>query len=130
MPKLIKNQDYEVYKKEYEYRLIRKQSYKTDIIPPKEINHQYFTLDMNGLLIAKKGYAWDGATGGIDTKDFMRGSLYHDILCQCIEEGLLPKSYRKAADKLLYKILGEDGMLGIRRIWVYNAIRLYVRFKY
>jgi hypothetical protein len=94
------------------------------------IKHQYFTVSTNGTIRAKKGYVWDGASGGIDTKDFMRGSLFHDVICQSIEEKLLDKSYRKAADELLWQILIEDGMPKWRAWYVYNAIRLYVRIKY
>lgn len=130
MTRFIENIDYETYKKEYDYRLKRNYIHQTHIIPPNEVIHPYFRIDMKGKLTAKKGYAWDGATGGIDTKDFMRGSLVHDIWCQAIAEGLLPQSYRKLVDRLLYRILEEDGMSGIRRLWIYNAIRLYVIFKY
>lgn len=129
MTHLILNEDYEIIKYGRKYLLLKEQTYKTDIKFPR-VDHKYFTIYPSGKIVARAGYAWDGASGGVDTANFMRGSLFHDVLCQAIEEKLLPASYRKAADKMLYKILGEDGMLGIRRLWVYNAIRLYVRIAY
>lgn len=130
MTKLVRDKDYSHHINGWDYVLIRPQSYASGIQFPKEVKHEFFTISKKGLISVNKGYAWDGATGGLDTVCFMRGSLYHDILCQSIEEGLIDKSYRRAADKLLYRILGEDGMLGIRRLWVYSAIRLYVKCKY
>ena len=68
------------------------------------------------------GYAWDGASGpAIDTDTIMRGSLMHDALYQLIETKKLPSHYKRAADKLLYKICREDGMWWLRAQWVYWA---------
>ncbi len=102
----------------------------TDIIPPKAISTEYVKLSLKGELFVKKGFCWDGATGAFDTQDFMRGSMTHDCFCNLIVEKHLPQSYRKAADKLLKKMLIEDGMSQIRAWWVYQTIRLYVKAAY
>lgn len=136
MKKLIENVDYIVVRKSLfgilgsKYRLIKRQEYQSKIKPLKAIDHPYFKLGLDGVVVGEVGYEWDGATGGVDTDNFMRGSLYHDIFCQSIGEGLLPKTYRKAADKMLYDILSEDGMSGFRRTYIYHMIRLYVRIAY
>ena len=80
-------------------------------------------------LLLKKGYAWDGATGGFDTRDIMRASLVHDALCQLIWMGVLPTSRQKDADKELRRICAEDGMAGWRSAYVYHAVRAYSYFK-
>ena len=85
----------------------------------------YCALDFDGTLTIPKGYAWDGASGAVDTPDFMRGSLVHDCLYQLIGEDLLPFSYRRAADKLLIAICKEDGMWAPRRWWVMLAISTF-----
>lgn len=134
--KLIKNADYIVVKKSLlgilgsKYRIIKRQEYQSDIKPIKAVDHPYFKLNLSGLMTAEVGYEYDGATGGKDTDTFMRGALWHDIGCQSISEGLLPKTYRKAVDKMLYDILSEDGMSGFRRTYIYHMIRLYVRIVY
>ena len=102
----------------------------TDIIPPKEISTEYIKLSLTGQLFIKKGFCWDGATGAFDTQDFMRGSMTHDAFCNLIAGEYLPQSYRKDADKLLRKMLIEDGMSKIRAWWVYHTIRLYVKAAY
>lgn len=89
------------------------------------IDTDYITLDEDGLLTIKKGYAWDGPSGPtFDTKNFMRGSLVHDVLYQLIREGHL--SYiRLFADNLLRTLCREDGMSWIRAWWIYRALRLF-----
>ena len=72
--------------------------------------HEFFTC-LNGELKALPHYAWDGPSGPtFDTPTNMRASLFHDILCQAIEEGLLDKKYRKYADELLRTHMLEDQM--------------------
>lgn len=78
------------------------------------------------LLAIKKGYAWDGPSGPtIDTKNFMRGSLVHDVLYQMIREGLLSKELKDDADRLLQTICIEDGMSKFRAWYVYQAVKRF-----
>ena len=81
----------------------------------------YISLDTDGLLTVKSGYAWDGPSG----KNFIRGSLIHDALYQLIRIGYLGLSDRVYSDTLLRKICREDGMSWIRAWWVYRAVRVF-----
>lgn len=116
--------DYQTIMREYDYRTLKDHMCDSGIIPPYPIIHPFFSLDVKGNLIIFKGYEWDGATRAIDTRDFMRASLFHDCLYQMLRMQYLPGSYRKKADQLLYRLLGEDGMSGFRRWYVYYAVRL------
>lgn len=112
------------------YQLTRTFIIQTDIHPPLTVFSDYIRLQPEGTLIIERGYCWDGATGGFDTPDFMRGSLAHDGLCDLIARGLLDKSYRPQVDKLLRNILIEDGMSKLRAWWIYTFIKYYVKIKY
>jgi len=118
----------------YKYRLEKSYSFVIDILPENKISHEYFSFEKfgfekfgnNGFLYITKNYAWDGPSGpAIDTSDFMRGSLIHDVLYQAMRLKLLPLSYRKQADDILYKICREDGMPKWRASYVYWAVRLF-----
>lgn len=79
----------------------------------------------DGKILICGGYAWDGASGpAIDTLNFMRGSLAHDVAYQALREGHLPPEFREPADRMLRRIVLEDGMWAIRAWWVYHAVRL------
>lgn len=85
-------------------------------------DHKFFHC--NGrVLYVRTHYAWDGASGpAIDGPTNMRPTLFHDVLCQAIEEGLLDKVYRKYADELLRTHMLEDqrlyadGLLPLRKV--------------
>lgn len=86
----------------------------------------FITLQTNGCLTIHKGYSYDGPSGPtIDTKNFMRGSLVHDVIYQLIREGELPMERRKWADEILRKICREDGMSSFRAWYVYHSVRLF-----
>ena len=117
----------------WKYQLLEKWRVGTgilgwDITAPYELGKSIplWLLYHDGLLIVNRGYAWDGPSGPtIDTKNFMRGSVVHDVLYQAIQLGLLPFSYRQKADKELDKLLKEDGMSWLRRKYVYRSLRLF-----
>lgn len=86
---------------------------------------QFIELAESGKLAIFAGYAWDGPSGPtFDTDTFMRGSLVHDALYQCLRMGLLPPECRIVADKELRRICLEDGMCRPRAWWVYRGVRL------
>jgi len=90
------------------------------------ITTDYINLYRDGTLLIRKGYAWDGPSGpAIDTKNFIRGSLVHDVLYQLIREDRLPFSYRLRADDELARICQEDGMMMPRRWWVKLAVNIF-----
>ncbi len=116
------------YKKRrrYKYTLFADYQHQTELHmnQPVKIGN-VVSLETNGLLTIKKGYAWDGPSGPtIDTPNFMRGSLVHDALYQLMREERIAQDYRAYADMLLRKICLEDSMIPIRAWWVYKAVRL------
>lgn len=106
------------YKSGYEYQLCRDYATSVLVLPARPIVTEWISLSTAGRMIIRKGYAWDGASGGIDTKNSMRGSLVHDALYQLIRLGLLPESEKDNADHILRKICREDGMDPLRAsVW-------------
>ncbi len=94
-----------------------------------EIETEYIKIS-GGWLTVKARYAWDGASFiARDTPDFMRGSLFHDALCELVRKGTIHKIYRKYADKLLRQHCLEDGMSKFRAWYVYMAVRAYSKLK-
>lgn len=81
-------------------------------------------LTKDGMLTVREDKAWDGPSPpAIRTRSFMRGSLAHDVLCQMIRLGYLPKSCILAAHQTLRDVCIEDDMWRIRAGWVYWAKR-------
>jgi hypothetical protein len=116
------------YKKGYKYQLTNPYSCQTQIIISETVKNDYITLTTEGEIYIQKGYAWDGPSGlTIDTKTFMRASLVHDALYQLMRETLIDIKFKAMADKLLKSMCREDGMVGIRSLWVYVALRLFGR---
>ena len=113
------------YKGGYKYQLKQDYSVDTPIRPKVTIDSQFIFLNIDGFLLIRSGYAWDGPSGPtIDTQNFMRGSLVHDALYQLLREKLLAgEGYRKKADSLLQDLCMEDGMFSIRAWWVYQGVR-------
>lgn len=111
----------------YKYQLLEDYSAKAPFKPPEEgvgIDG-FISFDLNGDLLIKAGYAWDGASGpAIDTDNFLRPSLVHDAFYQLMREGDLPWDYRDKVDRLLQQMCIEDGMSKTRAWWVYWGVRL------
>ncbi len=80
---------------------------------PINVASQYIWLHGNSnRLQVYTRYAWDGPSGPtFDTPTNMRASLFHDALCQLINDGLLDKKYRRYADELLRTHMLEDQAL-------------------
>jgi len=116
-PKKIK------YKAGYKYQLVDTYWSKVPVYPAVPISTRYATLSVDGLLILKKGFAWDGPSGEInigkyktvsidftkDKPDKMRASAEHDALYRFMAEGLLHERWRPYVDTRLYKVMIEDG---------------------
>ena len=113
------------YKSGYKYQLVESYCVKTPIRPIDTITIDYIILAPSGVISIGKGYAWDGASGpGIDTKNFMRGSLVHDAFYQLFRMKLLDIAWRPTVDLLLQTHCLEDGMCRIRAWWVHRGVRL------
>lgn len=115
------------YRSGYKYQLKESCEITIELRPPEPICTEYVSLDSDGILKLKNGYAWDGPSGpAIDTINFMRGSLVHDALYQLMRDQHLDCAiYRETADRILRNICVEDGMSRIRAWWVYKAVRCF-----
>jgi hypothetical protein len=116
------------YRDGYKYQLVETYHVLLAFEPPYRAENEWITLERSGLLTIKAGYAWDGPSGPtLDTLDFMRGSLIHDALYQCLREGLLPQEFRDEADKELLRICKEDGMPDWRCSYVYCGVKEFAK---
>lgn len=99
-------------------------SYESGIKIDEDIDTPRISMTEDGTLTCKVGFAWNGASGpAVDTKTFMRGSMFHDAMYALMREGHLDKSYRDDADYMMDDINKEAGMVRIRRWWVLRAVR-------
>lgn len=110
----------------YPYETLRDHVFRVRVFPQENVcvDGGWVSLTPDGWLAVRAGYQWDGPSGPtFDTADFMRGSLVHDALYQLMRSGLLEPSWRKQADKEIYRCCREDGMALFRRTYVYLALR-------
>ena len=112
------------YSSGFEYQLQEDFVIQTDIHPEVPARFLFVELNTEGMLLIKKGWAWDGASGPTyDTKSSMVAALVHDALYGLMKRELLAKKYKKEADRLFYDLLLEDGMWKWRAgIW-YKAVQ-------
>jgi len=111
------------YKTGYKYQLVREYTTKTCIKPDEDVHHDFFEIDSTGLLTIRIGYAWNGANWpAFDTRTIMEPSLVHDVGCQAIMEGLLPRSHKACVDREFYKRCVASGMWRARAWWAYKAV--------
>lgn len=113
------------YRSGYKYQLVEKYAVDISIAPEQNIHTEFIELDVEGKLVIKKGYAWDGPSGPtIDTSNFMRGALVHDALYQLMRNKLVDQTFRDEADEELKRICLEDGMSRLRAWLVHRGVRL------
>ena len=108
------------YRKGYKYQLAEEYVIRTTVRPHQPIEHDFIGLTLDGMLIIRSGYSWDGPSGPtFDTKSSMRASLVHDALYQLMREELIGLSNRPIADDMLYQLCLEDGMWRLRA-WLWR----------
>lgn len=113
------------YNSGYKYQLASPFSVLTDIWPLEAISIEFVKMDTDGTLHILPGYAWDGATGVIDSREIMRASLVHDALYQLMRGNYLDRhAWRERADNLLRSLCLEDGMLHAFAELAYQGVRL------
>ncbi len=109
------------YRKTRGYKFILHEDERFEVPQIQETAwNDYISLD-KGILIVKKGYAWDGSSvpfkksikflfrWDVD-KYTTTSSLQHDAFCQLMREGSLPKPYKFSVD-LIYKFRSiKDGL--------------------
>ena len=98
-------------------------SQKTGFAPDEDIKCDIGEFRIDGWLIIYSDYNSDGATGAVDTKTITRAFFVHDFLYQLMRMGLLPRSFRKKADKEFYRICKEDGTFWFRAKYMLYVIR-------
>jgi len=112
------------YKKGYKYQLVEDYYTQVDIIG-YEVMTDFIFLGLTGMLNIAKYYAWDGPSGPtFDTKNFMEGSLVHDVLYQLMRMDLLPQKCREYADDRLKADCIRDGMSKFRARYVHWGVNL------
>jgi len=116
------------YKKGYDFWVA--EDFELDIgsriRPARPGGNNFVELSAVGVLILRKGYAWNGASGpAINTENWITGSGVHDGLYQLIREGVLTMGQRKAADDLMRDILLGKGMFALRALWSHAAVRQF-----
>lgn len=119
------------YRDGYKYQLAEDESLMTGI-KGFYISTDFIFLGQDGKLTAKKGYAWDGASGPTWDSDYcMRGPLFHDCLYQLMREQQIPHSYRKKADEIMFLCIMEDGMRYANSlpIIIRDATRAFIKFR-
>lgn len=112
----------------YKHQLAKDFRIKTGIRPSKPGKlKNYIKLDVNGSLLVKAGYAWDGTSGPvIDDEENLRASLVHDALYQLMrEKRLLAKKHKDAADRLFQKMCVQDGVSKAEAKLYYTALKLF-----
>lgn len=124
------------YRTGYRHQLV--ESFEMDvaaeagIFPVTPGGNEFVNLTLGGDLNIAIGYAWNGANWpAINTKSFVRPSLVHDALRQLWELGIIDDVGLAASDRLLAKMLREDGLIIANRQpwfarWPLKAIA-YVR---
>jgi len=114
------------YKKGFKYQTDSDSTFNVACKPKHYIRDDFLTLNKEGVLTIKAGYAWDGPSGPtIDTRNFMRGSLVHDALYQLMRKELLSLDEKERADLELKRICLEDGMSSLRAWWVYKGLNRF-----
>ncbi len=120
------------YKGSYKYLLARDITYATGI-RSDGFGLRFCSISPDGDLTILAGYAWDGPSGPtIDTRSFMRGSLFHDALYQLLREtgfgqngrGDPHEIRRHQSDVTLREVCLADGMWKLRARWVYRGVRV------
>lgn len=98
---------------------------QTPIKQNKMIDTWYCTLWPDGILLIKKGFASDGASGPtIDTDSSRQPSIEHDVFYKLLRKKLIGISWRPIIDEFLYKRLIEEGMWKWRAsVWLKSLQR-------
>jgi len=117
------------FKDGYKYQLFKDYAIQTKIYPAQNVTNGYVDLNVNGVLVIHKGYAWDGCSGPtIDRACSFRAGLVHDSGYSLLREGLIPPSFRGIVDKLFHEILLEDGMSRPMAWMYYQAVSKFASF--
>jgi len=104
----------------------------------------WMELRTNGIILLKRGYVWDGASGiALDSKYTQEASAVHDALYRLIRKGVINKNRRKEIDKEFLRLLlkaidkmetytlwdkiKKSALIARSHAWYY-AVRIFGRF--
>jgi hypothetical protein len=115
------------YRSDYKYQLADSYKITISITPKTNIDTDFIDLDIDGNLLVKEGYAWDGPSGPVkDTEENMRASLVHDALYQLMRnKELSSRTHRRAADQLFKDLCKADGVSNFWASAYYKALRKF-----
>jgi len=107
------------YRKGYLYQLAADVYIETNLTVIKPIDTPFISLHLNGRMVIRSGYAWDGASGPtFNTDNSMVPSLFHDAAAQLMRQGLLPQERLSYINKHFDFMLKKRGMSWLRRrLW-------------
>ena len=98
------------YRKGFKYQIAEDLILQTSFRPESNIYSDFCCLTMNGELLLKRGFAWDGASGPVvDRKSNMIAGAGHDGLYRLMRKGLLDHNLWPEADAMFAKWLKDNG---------------------
>lgn len=113
----------------YKYELDADFMGQTLLRPDKPIDHEYIYLTTNGVIILKKGYAWDGCSGPThDDGSNMIAGAKHDAGYQLIRLGLLDISCKRLVDEQIEIDIKRDSER-VKHPWYLRWWRRVDRFR-
>ena len=113
-----------LYAGRYKYQLKENAITESGVRPCELINHEYFAIDTNGLILVRRGYAWDGASSlAIDDPGTIYASLFHDVGYQAIRLNLIAEAWRLELDRMYERLCKAGGVNPIRARYHYLALR-------
>lgn len=117
------------YCKGYKYQLRETAWFHVDCYPDRDLDTPLVSLTMDGLLIIRKYFAWDGCSGPTwDDSTNMRACLIHDALYYLMREGLLDRClWRLQADNELARYMVADGSTRFRANYYRWAVNRFGR---
>ncbi len=100
---------------------------ETLIRPLYSIETPFVCIDVDGNLLVKRGFAWNGTSGPIwDTAKNLRASAAHDALYRLMRQGYLSfEQDREIADRLFQSMMKADGVWGWLAKIRYKALELF-----
>ena len=108
--------------KQYKYELAEDLVLKTNLVG-YEVSHDFFSLDINGLLIVKNRYKWDGVSGPMyDSDNSMIGGCAHDAFYQMLRLELLPVYVKHIIDSEMRRLFKACKMSSFRSGYAYHAV--------
>ncbi|CAM4186122.1 DUF1353 domain-containing protein [Vibrio neonatus] len=114
-----------LYRAGYKYQLAEQFVIKLEVFPPQAIEMEFISLNLDGWLTIRSGYAWDGPSGPVvDTTQNMRASLVHDALYQLLRCEYLPATAKDTADKIFEQLCINDGVNEFTAHMYYLGLKL------